>query len=224
MGTREQARDYCKKEETRVPDTQPIEYGTWISGAGSRTDILKVKDMLDRGESFSDISDQYFGLFVRYSRGFRAYRELRIEPRHEKSEVYVLYGDPGTGKSQEALKKAGPQAYWKPTGNWWDGYEGQEDVVLDDYHGGNLPFSTLVRLLDCYPLTLETKGGHVVFKAKRIWITSNAHPEDWYNQAKCPSSAIMRRITKLVRHRVDLPPEVEFDRTETGTMSNNNNI
>ena len=39
-GTRDQARDYCRKEETRIAG--PWEFGTWISGSGARTDIEQL--------------------------------------------------------------------------------------------------------------------------------------------------------------------------------------
>ena len=37
-GTREEARAYCQKEDTRVEG--PWEHGIWISGAGHRTDTV----------------------------------------------------------------------------------------------------------------------------------------------------------------------------------------
>lgn len=45
-------------------------------------------------------------------------------------------------------------------------------MVLDDYDGG-LPYDTLLRLCDRYPMIVPVKGGHVPFLAKRVISTSN---------------------------------------------------
>ena len=44
-------------------------------------------------------------------------------------------------------------------GKWWDGYSGQETVVLDDFKDYAMPLVELQRLLDWYPLWVEVKGG-----------------------------------------------------------------
>ncbi len=72
-----------------------------------------------------------------------------------------------------------PNAYWKPVGEWWDGYDGQEDVVMDDFYGW-LKWSFLLNLLDRYPMLVPIKGGTKEFVAKRVFITSNKKPEMWY--------------------------------------------
>lgn len=51
--------------------------------------------------------------------------------------------------------------------------------MLDDYRGC-LPRQLLLRLLDRYPLVVETKGGHVTWAPDCIWITSNYDTAHWY--------------------------------------------
>ena len=47
-GTRDQARDYCRKSDTRVAG--PFEFGEWKNGGqGSRTDLNAVKALIDDG-------------------------------------------------------------------------------------------------------------------------------------------------------------------------------
>ena len=51
----------------------------------------------------------------------------------EGPEVWVLWGPSGTGKSR-FVAACWPDAFWKaPESKWWDGYSGQETVVLDDF-------------------------------------------------------------------------------------------
>lgn len=85
-----------------------------------------------------------------------------------------------------------PNAYWKPYGEWWDGYDGHEDVIIDDFYGW-LKWSFLLNLLDRYPLMLPNKGGYCECKIKRIIITSNKSPEEWY-PSKEDKTPLLRRI------------------------------
>lgn len=77
---------------------------------------------------------------------------------------------------------------------WWDGYDGQETVLLDDYTGW-LPMAVLLRLLDRYPMTGQVKGGQTWLRMKTIIITSNFGYQEWY---KDPTTrfldALQRRI------------------------------
>ena len=108
--------------------------------------------------------------------------------------MWVLWGPSGTGKSRFVAKRW-PKAFWKsPEAKWWDGYAGQEVVVLDDFKDYAMPLVDLQRLLDWYPLWVEVKGGSVPMLAKVYVITANTDPEDWYRRADVHRT-IMRRIT-----------------------------
>lgn len=143
----------------------------------------------------SYIADKYFGQFLRYERGFRSYRALTIGQRSWHTYCEVLWGPPGTGKSRYAWETGGPDAFWlsKPNSNrvFWDGYDGQEVVVIDEFTGW-LPFGFMCRLLDRYPMRVETKGSSVPFLAKRVIITSNLDPISWY---RLGLRALRRRLT-----------------------------
>lgn len=196
-GTREQARAYCEKEETRVAG--PWTHGDFgAGGSGARTDLAAVKALIDTGASEADVADAHFGAWCQHYRAFREYKRLRSTPRDHCPAVDVHWGDPGTGKSR-AARAADEGAYWKPRGNWWDGYDGQRTVILDDFYGW-LPFDFMLRLLDRYPFSVEIKGASVNFAATHIIITSNRHPSEWYNDEKCVYAALERRISKIVHY------------------------
>lgn len=194
-GTRQQARNYCMKEDTRVEG--PVEIGDWLGGGqGKRNDLMEVKEMIDGGKSELEVAEAHFGSFIRHSRGFREYKRLKQGQRHWKTEVIIMFGPPGTGKSSSALK-FDPDAYWKQKGPWWDGYDGHKTVVIDEYYGW-LPYDTLNRLCDEYPLLVETKGGQANFVAKTIIFTTNTSPDKWYNPDKIPTFiSFARRITEV---------------------------
>lgn len=189
-GSQTQAIEYCKKEDTRIEG--PWEYGE-RKEQGKRNDLAEVKEKLDKGASLVEIADSHFSSFVRYHKSFKEYKRLKTAKRQWKTEVQVFWGPTGSGKSRRAMEE-NPGAYWKTNSQWWDDYDGQETVIIDEFYGW-FPFNFLLRLLDRYPLTVETKGGHVEFVAKKIVITSNQKPEDWYRNIDV--SPLMRRLETI---------------------------
>lgn len=194
-GTHAQAKAYCMKAETRV--SGPFEFGVEPS-QGKRSDLLEIKDEIDSGSSIVDIAQNHFASFCRYEKGFRSYMNLKSSPRDFKSQVIVLYGPTGTGKSYFAQHES-PDAYWyfpQKEGKWWCGYNGTSDVVIDEFYG-QIQWSALLRLLDRYPTVVETKGGSVNFAPKRIFITSNKLPYEWYPSKEAEFQTLNRRLDSV---------------------------
>lgn len=107
----------------------------------------------------------------------------------------VYWGATGTGKSRRAWEEASMDAYPKdPRTKFWDGYTGQESVIIDEFRGG-IDISHLLRWLDRYPTIVEIKGSSTVLKAKTIWITSNKDPREWYPDIdEETKKALLRRL------------------------------
>jgi len=124
--------------------------------------------------------------------------------------VNVYWGDTGVGKSRRAWHEATFDAYPKaPTTKFWDGYQGQGNVVIDEFTG-QIEISHLLRWLDRYPVLVETKGSGVPLKASKIWITSNLSPENWYSQAPLvQQDALMRRLNVFHMTESWTPPILE---------------
>lgn len=194
-GSRDQARDYCRKLETRVADTQPQEVGHWkAGGTGSRNDLYEIRDLIISGSSPLELADHNFTAWVRYHRAFDRYRlELRSSDLRSV-DVFVYYGESGTGKSFRAYTE-NPGAYWKPQGDWWDGYAGESTVVIDDFYGW-IKYSMMLRVCDKYPLHVECKGGTIPANWTKIIITSNKHPRDWYENI-LDKAPMLRRMTLI---------------------------
>lgn len=199
-GKPEQARDYCTKEETRAPGTSPFEWGDWnIARQGKRSDLQEIKRKLDEGATEELIAEEHFGSWCRYQRSFKEYKRLRTEPRNFKTEVEVVVGPTGTGKSTYA--NSHEDLYFKQNSNWWDGYNGQATVVLDDFYGW-IKLDEMLRMMDRYPLLVQTKGGQTQFLSKKLILTSNALPKTWYGKifSNSPTSlaAFNRRVDKWI--------------------------
>lgn len=193
-GTAAENRRYCTKPECRIPGTSPREHGTMPS-QGKRNDLGAVMQSVHEGVPLREILERHPDEFIKFSRGIQVARLLTASPRRHKSEVFWLYGPTGTGKSRVVADVA-PDAYWKnPTTKWWDGYDQHEDVIIDDYRRDFCTFADLLRLLDRYPLCLESKGGSFNFVAKRIFITTPRSPRDtWNNRTEEDLDQLLRRI------------------------------
>lgn len=110
-------------------------------------------------------------------------------------QCFVYWGKTGTGKSRRAWEEAGMEAYCKdPRTKFWDGYQVEENVVIDEFRGG-IDVAHLLRWLDRYPVRVEIKGSSRPLVAKRIWITSNISPRQWYPDIDEETmSALLRRL------------------------------
>jgi len=161
-GTVAQNVAYCTKEDTRAADSVPFTFGEQPAGAGARTDLEDVAaEIVVKRRRLTDVAADFPVDFIKYHGGLTALSARLAQPRRWKSVVYWLYGSTGCGKSRAADRLA-PTAYWKMGGNrWWDGYEGHEDVIIDDYRRDLCPFHELLRLFDRYPMRVEYKGGVV---------------------------------------------------------------
>lgn len=193
-GTHAQAKAYCSKEEGRIEE--PVEMGEEPK-QGGRTDLAEIKAKLDEGASLKAIKDEHFNSWCRYRQSFAIAKQMGQPKRDFKTQVAVIWGPTGTGKSRFVQEKSGDSIYWKSDQKWWDGYNNQDYVCLDDFYGW-IKYHDMLRLLDRYPLQLETKGGQVEFNSKRIWITSNKHPREWYKDITPEKYAALERRIDVI--------------------------
>lgn len=196
-GSREQARDYTRKEESRTEG--PWEYGNWSEGgSGTRNDLTAIQRKIQEGATEKEIGDEFFADYLRYGSGIRRYMALcsAVEPRNFKSKVTVLWGPPGTGKSHYATSRGVAFILTSSNYPWFDGYKGG-DVLIDDFYGW-MPFHKLLVLLDRYPAKVQIKGGIVEWAPKNIYITSNRLPESWYSDPNLDIRALNRRIEETI--------------------------
>lgn len=190
-GTHDEAVAYCNKVDTRSD-------GPWTYGIppqpGKRTDLEDVAKLIQTGSTLQQVAEIYPVQFIKYHRGFTALKLALTKPRSDPPTVIVYYGPTGTGKSHRA-QQTDPDPYWLPQGKWFDNYFGQETCIIDEFYGW-LPYAFLLRLLDRYPMLVETKGGHVQFVSRRIIFTSNKPPWEWYSSS-CDSAPLCRRINEI---------------------------
>lgn len=175
---------------------------------GKRSDLQDLCDIIINGGSTHDVMRQYPAAFMRYDRHIeKFYTEWYSQDKYKRSfegnescNVIVLVGEGGLGKSKELYQIASSEPFYEktPTTKWWDGYKGENTVVINDYRGSFL-IEDFIRLLDRYQYQGEVKGGAINIRAKRFIITSNLEPEKWYPNVDYNTLiGVLRRISTLI--------------------------
>jgi len=182
--------DYVWKDETAVENTR-FELGQRAFKRNSKRDWDAIRDKAKLGL----LDDIDAGTYVTHYRTLKAIATDNLVAPAIERQVDVFWGRTGTGKSRRAWAEAGLEAFPKdPRTKFWCGYQGQSNVVIDEFRGG-IDIGHMLRWLDRYPVIVEIKGGATALKATRIWITSNLDPRLWYpdldNETK---DALLRRL------------------------------
>ncbi len=199
--TREAARNYCMKHETR--EKGPWEYGVFkAGGSGSRNDLREVSDMVLAGSPIKEIANEFPVQFIKYHKGISKLISLNIEVRTVAPTIILCFGKTGTGKTKWAYDHY-PKLYKKPCDSrWFDTYIGQKCLLLDDFAGASSKVSLnyTLQLLDRYPMLVEVKGDYVNLQSTTVVITTNLHPKTWYNYEKRAEqfNALTRRFHKVL--------------------------
>jgi hypothetical protein len=118
---------------------------------GERTDLLKIREQIKCGVTLEtyEINSSALRVIDRY------YTYLE-EEKTEKSNLYWIYGESGTGKTKWVSENF-KDIYWKDDTKWWDGYDRHETIIIDDFRASHMKFNCLLRLLDRYPCKCELK-------------------------------------------------------------------
>lgn len=184
------ADDYVWKDDTRIANTQ-FELGARPLNRANSADWEAIKRDAKRGR----LDDIPGDIFVRNYGNLKRIAVDHCEPIAVERHVTVYWGPTGVGKSHRAWAEAGIDAYPKdPRSKFWDGYRDQKHVVIDEFRG-DIDVAHILRWFDKYPVIVEVKGSSVVFKAERIWITSNLSPDQWYPTLdQLTRDALMRRL------------------------------
>lgn len=185
--------------------------GPWEWGEkkaqGARNDIAGMYAMVRAGKRERDIAEDMPLVHGKYFRAHDRYRALvdRDETKEFRIvEVNVLWGEAGTGKTRKAVEDSDDYYILNaPAGNqlWWDGYQGESTLIIDDFYGW-VKYSTLLRILDGYQLRLAVKGSFTYAKWTTVYITSNKHWKDWY--AVEATDALSRRIDETIHYNKEI--------------------
>jgi len=196
-GSPNQNKTYCSKESVIYESgTPPVRR--------KRTDIDAVRDILKNGGTMHDVVETTSSYqAARFGELYTKYASPK--KRTNPPIVYWIWGPTGTGKTRLAFEQANDPWVSNKSLQWWDGYYGQKDIIIDDFRGDFCTFHELLRILDRYPYRVMNKGGSCELLAERIWITSCHPPTKAYPNCGENIAQLLRRITKIIQ--LDRPTE-----------------
>lgn len=128
------------------------------------------------------LADDHPASFYRYYRAADRHRgavdKEATQSKIRQVEVLLFMGPPGTGKSywaRQAGLSGGGSVYRKleEMGNWWDGYEGESTIIIDDLNELWIKHSTLLGMMEGHFAQVQVKGGMKVAKWTRMILTTN---------------------------------------------------
>lgn len=91
-------------------------------------------------------------------------------------------GPTGCGKSRLAWEKYGSICYQKMLNKWWDGYDAQPVVVIEEWSPKNEVTASALKIwADRYPFTAQIKGGVLQkIRPQKIIVISNYRIDDCF--------------------------------------------
>lgn len=169
---------YSQKADTRVEG--PYEDGN-CPAQGKRNDLLRLcQKVIEKKLDMTELAKEDPVSFVKYHKGLKLLRQQLIEHRTFEPEKIWLWGKAGMGKTKYAISRFGQEnVYIKDGTQWWDGYENEKCILVDDFEG-TWPYRDFLRFLDRYKYQGQVKGGYVKINSPVIIITSEFPPEYFY--------------------------------------------
>lgn len=183
--------EYCSKGNDYK------EWGEQSAGQGKRNDLKEIADLIKSGDiTITDLMFDYPDMYVKYSRSFEKMFAAVQKPRTNPPEVYWRWGLAGTGKTRYVIDTYKQEnVYIKDGTMWWDGYNSQEVILIDDFDN-QIPYRTLLRILDRYAYQGQIKGGYVHINSPKIFITCEYPPEHYWSGNQLEQ--VVRRLTSVL--------------------------
>lgn len=191
-GTYAEAIAYCKKEgeivEYGEAPLDPVSKGELEKDRWANAKRLAIEGEIDMVDPQIYVSN--------YSALKRiAFDHQRLPEKLDETDNHWYWGIPGSGKSWQAREKF-PDAYFKNCNKWWCGYNGEENVIIDEIEldHGKFMGHFLKIWADIYPFQGEIKGSGKLIRPKRLIITSNYCIEQIFAHDDTLIQAIRRRF------------------------------
>ena len=171
---------------------------------GKRADLDAIKETILTGEkTVDDLVLESPMVYHMYGRTMEKIEELALlkKYRTEMTTCEWLVGETGKGKSHRAFENYSPETHYvlPDDKGWWDGYKGQDVVIINDFRG-HITYNNLLQMIDKWPYSVSRRGKcPLPFVSKHVIITSSLEPSKVYhNRDEEDSIAQLLRRVKVV--------------------------
>lgn len=196
-GTTEQNIEYCSKEGW------PVEYGTrpktraqiGEDNAARYADAIQAAKEGRMDDIPPDLRTKHYNTYKNIAKDYMP----KPDSLAQTCGLWI-YGPTGTGKTH-AVVTAFPDRYMKPLNKWWDGYQGEDVVHLDEIAPSHAQWIApyLKKWADKWPFDAESKGSAAQLRPEKIIVTSN-YSIDQMVFAEEDLDAIKRRYTQVFKY------------------------
>lgn len=192
-GSSDQNITYCSKSgNCQEFGTRPL--GSAAGGALEK-ERWKMARLAATEGRLSDIPDD---IFIRYYAGIRSIaKDFAIAPPDlDCTTGEWIWGPSGIGKSR-FCRDTYPGSYIKLKSKWWDGYQGEETIILDDVdvEDGKWLGYFLKIWMDHYAFRAEIKGGSLFIRPRLFIVTSQYSIEEVFLEQRTVEA--LRRRCKV---------------------------
>ena len=185
---------YCSKEDNYVEvGDRPID--GHIKGGQANKERYERNWEIAKTGKFQDCDKDLLWKHYRTAKQIATDFMPKLDDLPETCGIWY-YGESGAGKSYRARQEC-PDAYLKLCNKWWDGYQNEDDVIIDDWDKTHACLGHHLKIwADCYQFNAETKGGMLRIRPKKIIVTSQYAIEDiWEDDETC--QALCRRYKQI---------------------------
>lgn len=183
---------YCSKEgDVFEKGIRPV--SSTQKGQVEKDRWEKIRKQAQQG----DLSSIEPGVYIKYYRTLKEIAKDHMAKPSDAEDVTGLWisGPAGCGKSRYARELA-PFAYFKPCNKWWDGYQDETAVIIDDVDKKHDCLGHHFKIWsDRYAFIAETKGGARMVRPEQVIITSQYDIEDIFPDQET-RDALNRRFKK----------------------------
>lgn len=206
----EKGGDWWEKGERPVSQAE--------NGESSKQRTINILGLAKEGK-FDELEERYPEAWFYQQRAIMSARGHTIKNNvclDGVLENYWIFGKSGVGKGLYVDSMS--TAYYTKAADekWWCGYNGENDVLMDDLGKGIIPLLGKFKLwTDRKPFNAEVKGGNWLIRPTRVFVTSHWHPSEIVTDPD-DLEAILRRfqVVEIVdgqaqwheRERIEKPP------------------
>lgn len=201
---------YCSKDGIFAEHGEPVH-----KCQGERTDLKAVYAKIASGVPLDTMILEDPVMYHQYGRTLTKLEDIAMSKRWrtEMTKGVWLWGPTGVGKSHTAFEGYSPETHynWPPDNGWWDGYQQQDIVVINEFRVGRMSFDELLQLVDKWPHSVKRRGRMPLpFVSKKVIITSSMSPSDVFgDQSKDKIEQLLERFEVILIAGASRRPELE---------------